>query len=122
MKGYDGHSAAAAQIVSICVSPLLFSLLFTPPLPVLHDQSVCTERDSYKVWKISTGVCPRLEFDDITLINHLGYDVYICGAFEFLCNSLSIYDVTYDITPHLKVPVINISTVSGIPCNGRWNV
>ena len=44
------------------------------------------------------GVCPSLEFDNITLNNCLGYDFYIHGAFEFLCNSLVNYDVMYDIT------------------------
>ena len=34
------------------------------------------------------GVCPRLEFDNIMLSNYLGYDFYIHGAFEFLCNSI----------------------------------
>ena len=47
---------------------------------------------------IYMGVCPRLECDDITPINCLGYDFYIYGAFEFLCNLLVIYDVMYDIT------------------------
>ena len=35
------------------------------------------------------GVCPRLEFDNIMFINCLGYDFYIYGAFEFLCNSIA---------------------------------
>ena len=35
------------------------------------------------------GVCPRLEFDNIMLINCLGYELYIYGAFEFLCNSIA---------------------------------
>ena len=40
------------------------------------------------VWEINMGVCPRLEFDYIMLFNCLGYDFYIYGAFEFLCNSI----------------------------------
>ena len=44
------------------------------------------------------GVCPRLEFDNIMFINYLGYDFYINGTFELLCNSILIYDVMYDIT------------------------
>ena len=41
------------------------------------------------VWEINMGVCPRLEFDNIIMfINCLGYDFYIYGAFEFLCNSI----------------------------------
>ena len=32
------------------------------------------------------GVCPRLEYDYIMFIDGLGYDLYIYGAFEFLCN------------------------------------
>ena len=41
------------------------------------------------VWEINMGVCPRLEFDNIMFINCLGYDVYIYGASEFLCNSIA---------------------------------
>ena len=41
------------------------------------------------VWEINMGVCPRLEFDNIMFINCLGYDFYIYGAFEFLCNSIA---------------------------------
>ena len=40
-------------------------------------------------WEINMGVCPRLEFDNIMFINCLGYDFYIYGAFEFLCNSIA---------------------------------
>ena len=42
------------------------------------------------------GVCPRLELDNITLINCLGY--YFYGAFEFNAISLLNYDIMYDIT------------------------
>ena len=45
------------------------------------------KRGSFMVWEINMGVCPRLEFDNIMFINCLGYDFYIYGAFEFLCNS-----------------------------------
>ena len=41
------------------------------------------------VWEINMGVCLRLEFDNIMLFNCLGYDFYIYGAFEFLCNSIA---------------------------------
>ena len=47
------------------------------------------QRGSYMVWEINTGVCPRLEFDNIMFINCLGYDFYIYGAFEFLCNYIA---------------------------------
>ena len=50
---------------------------------------VSTKRGSYMVWAINMGVCPRLEFDNIMCINCLGYDFYIYGAFEFLCNSIA---------------------------------
>ena len=40
------------------------------------------------VWEINMGVCPRLEFD-IMFINCPGYDFYIYGAFDFLCNSIA---------------------------------
>ena len=43
-------------------------------------------------------VCPYLEFDNIMFINCLGYDFYIYGAFESLCNSTLIYDDMYDVT------------------------
>ena len=41
------------------------------------------------VWKINIGVCPRLEFENIMFLNCLGYDFYIYGTFEFLCNSIA---------------------------------
>ena len=41
------------------------------------------------VWEINMGVCPRLEFYNSMFINCLGYDFYIYGAFEFLCNSIA---------------------------------
>ena len=47
------------------------------------------QRGSFMVWEINMGVCPRLEFDNIMFINWLGYDFYIYGAFEFLCNSIA---------------------------------
>ena len=40
------------------------------------------------VYEINMGVYPRLEFDNIMFINYLGYDFYIYGAFEILCNSI----------------------------------
>ena len=46
--------------------------------------STQNERSSYKVCGINMGVFPHLEFDNITLINCLGYGFYIYGAFEFL--------------------------------------
>ena len=59
---------------------------------------MANERGSYKVWVINMGVFPRLEFDNITPINCLGYDFYIYGAYEFYAIPLLIYDVMYDIT------------------------
>ena len=47
------------------------------------------QRGSYRLWKINMGVCPGLVFDNIIFINCLGYDFYIYGAFEFLCNSIA---------------------------------
>ena len=49
---------------------------------------VSFKRGSYMVWEINMGVCPCLEFNNIMFINCLGYDFYIYGAFEFLCNSI----------------------------------
>ena len=54
-------------------------------IPILHDM----KRGSCMVWEINIGVCPRLEFDNIMFINCLGYDFYIYGAYEFLCNSIA---------------------------------
>ena len=73
------------------------------------------------------GVCPRLEFDNIALINSLGYAFFfIYAAFEFLCNS--IINLWRHVWYHyhlLGYTVINIATVIGIPCNGLrkvlWN-
>ena len=50
------------------------------------------------VWEMNMGVCPRLEFNNIMHICCLWYDSYNYGAFDFLCNSIAIYDVMYDIT------------------------
>ena len=47
------------------------------------------QRGSFMIWEIKMGVCPRLEFDNIMFINCFGYDFYIYGAFEFLCNSIA---------------------------------
>ena len=50
------------------------------------------------VWKINMGVCPRMDFEDITLFNCLGYNFTIDGAFKFYAIPLLIYDVMNDIT------------------------
>ena len=50
------------------------------------------------VWEINVGVCPRLDFENIMLINCLGYNFNIYGALEFLCNSIANYDVMNNIT------------------------
>ena len=50
---------------------------------------VWDQRGSFMVWEINMGVCPRLEFDNIMFISCLGYDFYIHGAFEFLCNHIA---------------------------------
>ena len=48
------------------------------------------KRGSCMVWEIyNMGVCPRLDFENITLFNCLGYNFNIYGAFEFLCNSIA---------------------------------
>ena len=41
------------------------------------------------VWEINMGVCPRLDFENIMLLNCLGYNLNIYGAFEFLCYSIA---------------------------------
>ena len=75
------------------------------------------------VWEIYMGVCPRLEFDNIVFSNSLGFDFYINGAFEFLCNSIANLwrHVWYNYNT-LGYPVIIISEVIDILCNGRRNV
>ena len=35
------------------------------------------------------GVCPRLDFKNILLLNCLGNNLNNYGAFEFLCNSIA---------------------------------
>ena len=75
------------------------------------------------VWEINMGVCPRLEFDNIMFINCLGYDFYINGAFEFLCNSIANLwrHVRYHYNT-LGYPVTIISKVIDISCNGGRDV
>ena len=41
------------------------------------------------VWEINMGVRPRLDFDNIMLLNCLWYNFNIYGVFEFLCNSIA---------------------------------
>ena len=75
------------------------------------------------VWEINMGVCPRLEFDNIMFSNCLGYDFYIYGAFEFLCNTIA--NLRRHVWYHyntLGYPVIIISKVIDISCDGRRNV
>ena len=50
------------------------------------------------VWETNMGVCPHLDFDNIVLINCLGYNCNIYGAFEFYAIPLLIYDVMNNIT------------------------
>ena len=59
------------------------------------------------------GVCPRLEYDNITLINCLWVDFHIYGAFEFLCNSIMTSCMIS--LPHLRVPCNkkNSGTING---------
>ena len=40
-------------------------------------------KETYMVWEINIGVCPRLESDNIMFITCLGYDFYIYDAFKF---------------------------------------
>ena len=54
-------------------------------------------RGSYKVWEINMGVCPRLEFDNIALINCLGMTLFMVHL-SFYAIPLLIYDVMNDIT------------------------
>ena len=81
------------------------------------------QRGSFMVWEINMGVCPRLEFDNIMFINCLGYDFYIYGAFEFLCNSIAnLWRHVWYHYNALGYPVKIISKVIDISCNGRRNV
>ena len=67
------------------------------------------------------GVCTHLEFGNIMLINCLGYDLYIYGAFEFLCNSIAKYCHVRYRYHTLGYQVIIISKVIDISGNGRRN-
>ena len=74
------------------------------------------------VLEINMEVCPRLEFD-IMFINYLGYDFYINGAFEFLCNSIAnLWRHVWYHYNTIEYTVIIISKVIYISCNGRRNV
>ena len=53
------------------------------------SQLVKGKRGSCMVWEINMGVCPRLDFDNNMLFNCLGYNFYLYGAFELLCNSIA---------------------------------
>ena len=55
----------------------------------LDTHCVVGQRGSCIVREIYTGVCPRLDFDNIMLYDCLGYNFNIYGAFEFLCNSIA---------------------------------
>ena len=77
-RGFAEHHHQSSRSVSEKKNSLLLNHV------VYLDQ-----RGSYKVWEINMGVCPCLEFDNIMLINCLGYDFYIYGAFEILCNSIA---------------------------------
>ena len=59
------------------------------PCQEIFVRQLLFKRGSYMVWEINMGVCPCLEFDNIMFINCLGYDFYIYGDFEFLCNSIA---------------------------------
>ena len=50
------------------------------------------------VWEINMRVRPRLDFDNIVLLNCLGYNFNIYGAFEFYAIPMLTYDVMNDIT------------------------
>ena len=55
----------------------------------INDNKGFNQWGSCMVWEINMGVCPRLEFDNIMFSNCLGYDFYIYGVSEFLCNSIA---------------------------------
>ena len=76
-RGFAEHYHQSSQSVSEKNSLLLNHMVYL-------DQ-----RGSYKVWGINMGVCQRFEFDNIMLIDCLGYDFYIYVTFEFLCNSIA---------------------------------
>ena len=64
-------------------------IMFKPNIYTICLIALMVIRGSYMVWEINMGVCSRLEFDNIMLISCLGYDFYIHGAYEFLCNSIA---------------------------------
>ena len=107
----------------ISISLPNLSLLAVPVFKVSLLQIFDVLRGSYMVWEINMEVCPRLEFDNIMFINCLGYDFYMYGASDFLCNSIAnLWRHVWYYYNTLGYPVIIISKVIDIPCNGRRNV
>ena len=56
------------------------------------------------VWEINMGVCPRLEFDNITFIKYLFFIMTFIFMvhLSFYAIPFLIYDVMYDITTIAK--------------------
>ena len=75
------------------------------------------------VWEINMGVCQHLDFKNTMLSNCLGYNFNIYGPFELLCISIANLwrHECYNYNT-LGYPVIIISKVIDISCNGRRNV
>ena len=59
------------------------------PLNTIGEIKILLKRGSCMVWEINMGVFPRLDFENIMLINCLWYNFKIYGPFEFLCNSIA---------------------------------
>ena len=90
---------------------------------VIYGIFVYYQRGSYMVWEINTGVCPRLEFDNIMFINCLRHDFYIYVHLIFLCKSFAnLWRHVWYHYHALGYQVIIISKVLDISCNGPRNV
>ena len=54
----------------------------------MQATAILVQRGYSKVREINMGGCPRLEFNDMTLIYYLGHDSYIFTEFDFLFNTI----------------------------------
>ena len=85
------HGAVGWSALCHCGISLSYSLVFighSVPFCASHPISL-HRKGLLQGTEINTGVCPRLEFDNIMFIICLWYDLYIYGAFQFLCNPIA---------------------------------
>ena len=81
--------------------PILLSQSWSTTVPNFMPVSGIAQsgqRGSFMVLEINIGVCPRLEFDNITLLIVWGMTFIFMVHLSFYAIPLLIYDVMYDIT------------------------